>query len=62
MKSLCRKCKVVSTHKLLEFPYDFKRGVIWDHMEKICGCDNYIPSDNLEYLEWKLKQKESKSA
>lgn len=22
-----------------------------------CGCDTYIPKDNLEYLEWKLDGK-----
>lgn len=65
MKSLCRNCKEINIKKALDLNnkiFPTIHGKIWGYMEHFCECGKYVPSDNLEYLEYKLRQKELKSA
>jgi hypothetical protein len=50
-KSICRSCSHVEEFHL--FPER-----CGDYVQ--CGCYGYIPSDNLEYLEWLYDKAHSK--
>lgn len=47
--SKCATCGHIEHY----LPYACILPGIWD-----CSCTNYVPTDNLEYLEWKFEEKE----
>lgn len=51
-KSRCATCN----HMEHYLPYACILPGRWE-----CSCTKYVPSDNLEYLEWQLSEKELKN-
>lgn len=46
-KSRCRKCDI----------HQYFHAGMGRELYLSASCSNYVPSDNLEYLEWKYEQK-----
>jgi hypothetical protein len=50
-KSICRNCKHKYHGGICTFAKLYYYGLDGDTEPEYCYCDDYIPSDNLEYLE-----------